>query len=144
MTGKRYRLLTEAEWEYAARAGTTTRYSWGDEIGAGNANCDGCGSPWDAQQPAPVGSFAPNPFGLHDMHGNVREWVEDVWHADYSENPPVDGSAWTNGGDQSQRSVRGGGWFVRAEFARSANRAKQSANNRTTFIGFRVARSLEN
>lgn len=143
-TGKRYRLVTEAEWEYAARAGTSTRYSWGDEIGTGNANCDGCGSTWDGQRPAPVGSLGPNPFGLHDMHGNVREWVEDTWHADYSENPPVDGSAWTKGGDESQRNVRGGGWFVRPEFARSANRGKQSALNRTTFIGFRVARTLEN
>ncbi len=80
LTGKSYRLLTEAEWEYAARAGSTTAFSWGDDIGMGNANCDGCGSQWDRKQTAPVGSFAANAFGLHDMHGNVWEWVEDCWN----------------------------------------------------------------
>src|SRR5262249_38251231 len=74
LTGKEYRLLTEAEWEYAARAGTATRYYWGDEIGKGNANCDGCGSEWDGKQTAPVDSFKPNAFGLHDMAGNVWQW----------------------------------------------------------------------
>ena len=73
-TGQIYRLLSEAEWEYAARAGTDTAYSWGDKIGRGNANCNNCGSPWDDRQSAPVGSFAANKFGLHDMHGNVWEW----------------------------------------------------------------------
>ena len=75
MTGRQYRLLSEAEWEYAARAGTQTVYSWGNDVGKGNANCNGCGSQWDYDRPAPVGSFAPNPFGLYDMHGNVLEWV---------------------------------------------------------------------
>jgi hypothetical protein len=71
-----YRLLTEAEWEYAARAGATTAYSWGDEIGKGNANCGNCGSQWDRKQPAPVGLFKANAFGLHDMHGNVSVGFE--------------------------------------------------------------------
>ena len=76
-TGQSYRLPSEAEWEYAARSGTKTRYSWGNRIGANRANCVGCGSRWDNDRTAPVGSFAANPFGRHDMHGNVAEWLED-------------------------------------------------------------------
>ena len=102
MTGKPYRLLSEAEWEYAARAGSNKRYSWGDEIGKGNANCRACGSEWDAKQTAPVGSFAANQFGLYDMHGNVWEWVEDCYHGNY-EGAPTDGSAWTAGANCSKR-----------------------------------------
>ena len=101
MTGRPYRLLSEAEWEYAARAGTTTAYSWGDEIGKNNANCNGCGSEWDSRRTAPVGSFAPNQFGLYDMHGNVWEWVEDCLHDNYK-GAPEDGSAWIAQGDCSQ------------------------------------------
>ena len=105
VTGKEYRLITEAEWEYAARAGTSTRYSWGDEPGIGHANCNGCGSAWILQT-APVGSFQPNAFGLLDMQGNVWEWVEDVWH-DGFEGAPVDGTAWLEGGDANFGVVRG-------------------------------------
>ena len=107
-TGKPYRLLTEAEYEYATRAGTTTAYPWGDDIGKNNANCNGCGSQWDGKQTAPVGSFAPNQFGLYDMVGNVWEWTEDCYHDSYN-GAPADGSAWT-GGDCSRRVVRGGSW----------------------------------
>jgi formylglycine-generating enzyme required for sulfatase activity len=103
LTGKPYRLLTEAEWEYAARAGTTTSYSWGNDIGKGNANCDRCGSQWDNERTAPVGSFKPNGFGLYDMHGNVWEWCEDAWHDNYK-GAPADGSAWLLGGDDSRVS----------------------------------------
>jgi formylglycine-generating enzyme required for sulfatase activity len=92
LTRKEYRLLTEAEWEYAARARTATRYYWADDPRGGNANCDGCGSSWDRQQTAPVGSFKPNAFGLYDMLGNVWEWVEDSWHENYS-GAPIDASA---------------------------------------------------
>ncbi len=88
MTGQTYRLLTEAEWEYAARAGTTTAYYWGDDIGKNNANCNGCGSEWDAKQTSPVGSFKPNAFGLYDMAGNVWQWVQDCYHDRYNEQPP--------------------------------------------------------
>jgi formylglycine-generating enzyme required for sulfatase activity len=95
-TGRPYRLLSEAEWEYAARAGSRTAFSWGDNIGEGNANCDGCGSTWDNKQTAPVGSFKANAFGLHDMHGNVFEWVQDCGSANY-DGAPTDGSAKTDG-----------------------------------------------
>jgi len=78
-TGKTYRLLTEAEWEYAARAGSRAQYTWGDEVGKNRANCNGCGSQWDNKQTAPVGSFQANAFGLHDVHGNVSEWVSDCY-----------------------------------------------------------------
>src|SRR5262249_43195815 len=105
MTGQTYRLLTEAEWEYAARAGKTTAYYWGDEIGKNNANCNGC-SQWDGRQGAPVGSFAPNAFGLFDMLGNVSEWVEDCYRDDYS-GAPTDGSEWRSV-DCKSRVVRGG------------------------------------
>jgi formylglycine-generating enzyme required for sulfatase activity len=141
MTGKVYRLLTEAEWEYAARAGTTTAYSWGDEIGKGNANCSACGSRWDNRQPAPVGSFAPNAFGLHDMHGNVSEWVEDCYHDNYSR-APTDGSPWTTG--DCRRVVRGGSWsFPRlpGELPRAAFRYWLPTIAPYNDLGFRVGRT---
>jgi len=141
LTGKEYRLLTEAEWEYAARAGVHTRYSWGDDVGMGNANCDGCGSQWDLRQTAPVGSFRPNRLGLYDMHGNVWEWVEDSWHENYDV-APTDGSAWLQGGDPSFRIVRGGSWRNESEFVRAAARFKRHVNVQFDTLGFRVARTL--
>jgi formylglycine-generating enzyme required for sulfatase activity/CRP-like cAMP-binding protein len=141
MTGKPYRLLSEAEWEYAARAGTKTSYSWGDEIGKGKANCLGCGSEWDGKQTAPVGSFAANAFGVHDMHGNVSEWVEDCYHANY-DGAPADGSAWTAGGDCSSRILRGGGWDNSPVNLRSASRGSGTAFIQSNSLGFRVARTL--
>jgi formylglycine-generating enzyme required for sulfatase activity len=139
--GAPYRLLTEAEWEYAARAGTQTAYSWGEKIGRGNANCNGCGSQWDARQPAPVGSFAPNAFGLYDMAGNVWEWVEDCYHDDY-DGAPTDSSAWTVDGDCSNRVVRGGSWDSNPQSLRSANRGRSSGVIRVNYLGFRVGRTL--
>jgi formylglycine-generating enzyme required for sulfatase activity len=140
ITGKEYRLLTEAEWEYAARAGTTTAYSWGDEIGKGNADCDGCGGQWDKKL-APVGSFKPNAFGLYDMHGNVAEWVEDPWHGSY-DGAPVNGSAWLQGGNPSVRVVRGGSWYNYPQSFRAAVRLGNTSDNRVIVIGFRLARTL--
>jgi formylglycine-generating enzyme required for sulfatase activity len=152
LTGKRYRLLAEAEWEYAARAGSDTAYPWGNEIGKGNANCIGCGSPWEKANPgatlgeaatAPVGSFAPNAFGLYDMHGNVYEWVEDCYHWGYS-GTPADGSAWTAGdADQCRRRVfRGGSYSSEPDTLRSAYRSVLNRDAWNGILGFRVARTL--
>jgi formylglycine-generating enzyme required for sulfatase activity len=141
MTSRPYRLLSEAEWEYAARAGTTTAYSWGNDIGKNNANCNGCGSEWDRRKIAPVGSFAPNQFGLYDMHGNVWEWVEDCLHTNY-EGAPEDGSAWIAQGDCNFRGVRGGSWYHVPEVLRAANRGRNSSGSRDDGVGFRIGRTL--
>ena len=141
-TGKDHRLLSEAEWEYAARGGTPTRYHWGDDIGDDRANCTGCGSRWDGKRTAPVGSFAANRFGLHDMHGNVWEWVEDCWHESYA-GAPSDGRARTTGGDCFWSMLRGGSWQNHPLHARAANRIREWAGAGDRSIGFRVARTLE-
>jgi formylglycine-generating enzyme required for sulfatase activity len=141
-TGKRYRLLTEAEWEYAARAGTESRFWWGDNVGRGDANCSDCGSRWDGRQTAPVGSFAANPFGLKDMYGNVSEWVEDCYHERYW-SAPSDGSAWTRdcAAVTDTRMVRGGEWRSSIVAARSAARSSAAADYYDNRIGFRIART---
>jgi formylglycine-generating enzyme required for sulfatase activity len=144
VTGKTYRLLSESEYEYATRAGTTTAYPWGDDVGKNNANCNGCGSRWDAKQTAPVGSFTPNRFGLYDMAGNIFEWTEDCVHDSY-DGAPIDGSAWLagSGGDCTNRVVRGGSWLSDPEYLRSADRIwLSSSGRRDSGLGFRVARTL--
>ena len=143
ITGKPYRLLSEAEYEYAARAGSETKYPWGDDIklnGKPMANCDGCGSQWDGNQTAPVGSFPANAFGLYDVVCNVWEWTEDCWNETYR-GAPVDGSAWTSG-DCSARVVRGGTWHSFPGGLRSANRSGYATGFRYNDLGFRVARTL--
>ena len=140
MTGKNYRLPTEAEWEYAARAGTTTAYYWGDAIGKGNADCKGCGSQWDQIQTAPVGSFKPNKFGLYDMAGNVWQWVEDCYHPNYT-GAPEDGSAWASE-YCTRRPGRGGSFLNQPPSLRSANREWNAPDIRYVVQGFRVARTL--
>ena len=139
-TRKAYRLLSEAEWEYVARAGSETAYSWENEIGRNRANCQGCGSRWDGKQTAPVGMFAGNAFGLHDVHGNVVEWVEDCWNETYA-GAPADGSAWEQG-DCNRRGLRGGSWYFIPRNLRSAFRDRVITGHRDYFIGFRVARNL--
>jgi formylglycine-generating enzyme required for sulfatase activity len=144
ITGKSYRLLSESEWEYAARAGSTTAYSWGDDIHWGGkvmANCANCGSKWDFNQTAPVGSFAANAFGIYDMHGNVSEWTEDVGHDNYKD-APTDGSAWLQDGLADTRMLRGGSWFIPSAGLRSSNRIWVNTTDRGHGIGFRVARSI--
>ena len=135
------RLPTEAEWEFAARAGTTTAYSWGDQSPVGKAVCKGCGDIWSQNhEPAPVGSFAKknvNAFGLHDMHGNVAEWVEDAWHDDY-EGAPSNGRAWNGGSTVQSNVVRGGSWADKPDQLKSAFREQVNSVQRTYTIGFRV------
>ena len=137
-TGKRYRLPSEAEWEYAARAGRSTRYSSGNAIGRNQANCNGCGSEWN-NRTAPVGSFSANAFGLNDMHGNVREWVQDCY-GNYQD-APTDGSARTIRG--CERAVlRGGSWDSAPQTLRSANRNWDMPLNRYYSFGFRLVQEL--
>lgn len=153
-TGKRYRLLSEAEWEYAARAGMTTPYWWGT---SGNMGCDaanmadatarerypastGAASCRDGYvHTAPVGSFRANTFGLHDMAGNVWEWTEDCWNGSYA-GAPSDGSAWISG-NCDLRVLRGGSWQTDPSSIRSAGRIRVSAGFRGDALGFRVART---
>jgi formylglycine-generating enzyme required for sulfatase activity len=140
-TGKSYRLLSESEYEYSTRAGTQTAYPWGNAIGKNHANCHSCGSKWDARETAPVGSFAPNNFGLYDMVGNIREWTEDCYHDNYI-GAPADGSAWTEGGNCYHRVVRGGSYLLDPAFLRSASRYWFAEDYRLRYLGFRVARTL--
>ena len=143
--GKNCRLPSEAEWEYAARAGSTTEYALpspdgSDDIqGKGLANCTDCGSKWDFKRAAPVRQFPANAWGLHDMHGNVYEWVEDCLHNNYA-NAPEDGRAWReeNGGDCSSRALRGGSWVDDLVNARSAFRDWYNPYYRGNDLGFRV------
>ena len=143
-TGGNYRLPSEAEWEYAARAGSTTNYSWGNAVGGNRANCAQaqkysshsiCGDSYE--HTAPVGSFPANAWGLHDMHGNVWEWTRDCWNDSYA-GAPIDGSAWTRG-DCGMRMFRGGSWADIAKLLRSASRGGRLRATRGSTRGFRVA-----
>lgn len=141
VSGRPFRLPTEAEWEYAARGGTTSKYWWGDGMKGGNSSCKGCGLPWQEDRPPPVGSFGANPFGLHDMNGSVWEWVADCWHPSYK-GAPADGSAWAEPNCQS-RVIRGGSWREDGSYMMSTTRFKYDASVRQSQNGFRVARSLK-
>jgi len=144
--GKPYRLLSESEWEYAARAGTTTAFAFGATISPSEANYDGSAdgtgpSDVNRQRTMPVGSFPANRFGLHDMHGNVSEWVEDCWHDEYTAKTPADGLAWLEdscGG----RVIRGGSWEDYQGELRSAARTANSNNDQFYTDGLRIARTL--
>ena len=149
-TGHTYRLLSEAEWEYIARAGTATPFAFGDTISTNNANYDGNiiysngRQGTFLQKTALVDSYQPNPWGVYNLHGNVLEWVEDCWHKNY-EKAPEDGSAWlrTQRGQCNLRVTRGGSWLYSPQSLRSANRTGFSKSYRFPVLGFRVARMLE-
>jgi formylglycine-generating enzyme required for sulfatase activity len=134
VTGWAYRLLTEAEWEYVTRAGTATPFWWGSSITPVQANYDGGAT-------VPAASFAPNPWGLYNVHGNVWEWCEDIWHDTYN-GAPTDGSAWTDGGDAKFHVLRGGSWNFAPRHLRSAFRGPASDYQLCNDQGFRVAREL--
>jgi formylglycine-generating enzyme required for sulfatase activity len=137
LTGQRYRLLTEAEWEYAPRAGTTGLYSFkGDESVLGEYAWYGENS---GAKTHPVGQKKPNAFGLYDVHGNVWEWVEDCYHESY-DGAPTDGTAWTTGGDCSRRVIRGGSWGDYSRTLRSTYRVP--AVDPSSSLGFRLGRTL--
>ncbi|MGI9486076.1 MAG: SUMF1/EgtB/PvdO family nonheme iron enzyme [Geminicoccaceae bacterium] len=141
VTGKSYRLPTEAEWEYAARGGTTTTYWWGNDNQEGSANCADCGEPWDRKQPEPVGSYDANPFGLHDVNGGVSEWVSDCWFEDYAK-APGDARARVVPGCR-QQALRGGSWKNKASDITSSRRISYDARVRYYTNGFRAARDLD-
>ena len=139
-----YRLPSEAEWEYAARAGTTTARWWGEDIGTDKANCNGCGSKWDNNELSDVGSFAPNPFGLYGMLGNVWQWTADCWHRSYL-GAPANGRPWIEKGC-AKHVLRGGSWDNVPVFIRSAARSGGAPDggeyDYSSLAGFRVARDL--
>ena len=146
-SGHSYRLLSEAEWEYVARAGAETAFSWGNNMEQNRANCEEpshitlwsiCADGW--MNTSPVGSFTANAFGVNDMHGNVGEWVEDCWNDSYV-GAPSDGNAWRNG-NCSRPVYRGGSWEDYATLVRSAMRSRATAERRLNNVGFRVARTL--
>lgn len=140
-SGEGYRLPTEAEWEYAARANSDAAFSWGNQAGFGRANCIHCGSAWENVGPAPVGSFAPNAYGLYDMSGNVWEWTADCWYADYRGAPAIaiarEGNALCK-----ERVLRGGSWDNDAWLARTTYRGRGTADMRHDLNGFRIAKSI--
>ncbi len=136
--GHKYRLPTEAQWEYAARAGTTTPYWWGQNAGSNNAHCTGCGGSASLRQSTTIGSFEQNPWGLYDTSGNIAEWTEDCYSPNY-DGAPTNGSAWYDG-DCSKRVVRGGSFSNASSAVTNTRRDKYNAGTKLTHIGFRIVR----
>jgi formylglycine-generating enzyme required for sulfatase activity/class 3 adenylate cyclase len=141
-TKKKYRLPTEAEWEYAARAGASTKFWWGNQFIPGMANCKDCADASNPHEPMKVASFAPNPFGLYDMAGGVAQWVSDCWHKDY-QGAPKDGSSW-EAPNCRERVLRGGSWRNDSSYLRAASRNRYDPGVRYPAHGFRIARNGAN
>jgi formylglycine-generating enzyme required for sulfatase activity/class 3 adenylate cyclase len=139
-TQRSFRLPSEAEWEYAARGGTRTKFWWGDQLQANMANCKGCDQPYDASQPLKVGSFKSNPFGLYDMGGNIHQWTTDCWHKNY-QGAPSDGSPWVDN-DCPSHAMRSGSWKNDPNYVRPSSRDQYDTGVRYPTHGFRVAHSL--
>lgn len=129
-----YRLPSEAEWEYACRAGTTTAFAFGDSLSTEQANLGG----YHGDKTTPVGSFQPNRFGLYDMHGNVWEWCEDLYHHSYI-GAPIDGGVWSSMQARNERVLRGGSWTLNDDLLRSASRGRYVSTHRSSEDGFRLA-----
>ena len=140
-TGQTYRLPSEAEWEYAARAGSKGNYWFGDIVGDNEVNCRKCGAPWSGIGNAPIGSFKPNPWGLYDMHGNAFEWVQDCWQPNYQD-APKSSRAWEDGECQF-RVIRGGSWYYYSRMSRSANRQKNAGAVKSYWLSFRLVREIK-
>jgi len=140
-TDKNYRLPSESEWEYIHKAGTSTRFWWGNSVGINNANCKDCKSNWSAKSTAPVGSFKANPFGVFDTAGNAFEWVEDCWHPNHF-NTIINGSPRLNGNCHF-RVIRGGSFYYFGKVSESSYRAKNPFNIKSYWLGFRVLRELK-
>jgi formylglycine-generating enzyme required for sulfatase activity len=140
-TGKHYRLPSEAEWEYSARAGSVTRFTWGDKLGVSKETSATWAGAFTGQGgTAPVGSFAANAFGLHDVHGNAMEWVQDCFEPDYR-GAPVDGTSREQCASK-MRVLRGGSWFDLDFAMRSASRVAEEPSTPYDSYGFRLARDL--
>ena len=140
-TGHVYRLPSESEWEYAARAGSQTAFSWGDQMQIGAANCRNCGTEWSGLKSAPVGQFKPNAWGLYDVHGNVLEYVTDCWTTNHDK-LPTDGSPIITESCLS-KVVKGGAWYYLPKVSRSASRARNDKRVFSYFIGFRAFREID-
>ena len=155
-TGKSYRLLTEAEWEYVERAGTTSQYSWGERANDACLHANGFdltteeeNSGWTTSNcadgfvnTAPVGSFEPNGFGLHDLNGNAFEWVEDCWNDSHSGSPTNGSARQAVAATCESRVVRGGSWISNPQIMRAANRGSFTPGIRSNYLGFRLARTI--
>ena len=137
-TGKKYRLPSEAEWEYAASGGKKSTFWWGFNEEVGKAHCFTCESQFDPRKPTKIGSFQPNQFGIYDTAGNVAEWVHDCWHENYND-APGDGSIW-EGGDCTMRAARGGSYISPQQSIRTAKRDKFKSNSGYDHIGIRLVR----